>query len=201
MYRFVSALAELQKVTSIENPPFRMALVTARNFEFMQRPIETLRTWGIRLDKAYLIGNLKKSQVLRDLNAVMFFDDSPKHCADAVDHVPTALVLQPVTTQQIEGRASAPNERIATFQGVCRLVLRKEYSKHEQTLMTLYEARILELNDADFASKIAEFERSAKGTPRGKDVRQRQAAGPENSDFHKLKAFLDDLLEDRRNLG
>ena len=99
MYRFVNTLAELQRSTSILNPPFRMALVTARNFQYMQRPIETLQSWGIQMDKAYLIGYMKKQDGLRDLKAVMFFDDSPKRCADAA--VLTALILRPTVAETI----------------------------------------------------------------------------------------------------
>jgi 5'-nucleotidase len=201
MYRFVSALAKLQGTGSIENPPFRMALVTARNFQYMQRPIETLRVWGIRLDKAYLIGNMSKKDVLRDLNAVMFFDDNPKHCAAAAEYVPTALVLQPVIVTDQAACHDFPDRerghRLEVFSGVCRLVLRKDYSKHEQSLLSLYESRITTLSEAEFTAKMGEFQRSAAGTPTGRLLRERQAAGPENTSFYKLKSFLDVLLDDK----
>jgi len=200
MYRFVNALAELQRSTSILNPPFRMALVTARNFQYMQRPIETLRSWGIRLDKAYLIGDMKKKDVLRDLKAVMFFDDSPKHCADAAEYVPTALILKPAVVAEVRETVLVHSDwggRKDIFGGLCKLVLRKDYSKHADSLMLMYQARIIELSDNDFGAKMEELERSATGTPRGKLVKERQAAGSENTEFQKLKSFLDDLLDSR----
>jgi hypothetical protein len=35
---------------------------------------------------------MKKKDVLRDLKAVMFFDDNSKHCADSAEYAPTALI-------------------------------------------------------------------------------------------------------------
>jgi 5'-nucleotidase len=194
MYRFVTALAYLQSKASILNPPFRIALVTARNFQYMQRPIETLRGWGIRLDKAYLIGNMKKSDVLRDLHAVMFFDDSQKHCADAAEYVPTAIV---VGANDEVGSVTALSEglgRLQRFDSICKLVLRKDFSTHQQSLSSQYETRIVELSDEEFAAKMAEFERSATGTPKGNMVKERRAAGQENTEYQKLVSYLDNLL-------
>jgi 5'-nucleotidase len=198
MYRFVQALAEIQRLAPISNPPFRMVLVTARNFPFMQRPIETLRSWGIRFDKAYLIGNMKKSNVLRSLHAVMFFDDNLKHCADAAEFGPVSLVLNPeivpVVAPIATASASSHPVRLDRFTGICKLVLRKEYAQHETTLLSMYESKIVGMDEAEFTSKMSEFERSYDGEPKGSIIRNRQAVGPENTDFYRLRSFLDNLL-------
>jgi 5'-nucleotidase len=194
MYRFVNALAELQGKASILNPPFRIALVTARNFQYMQRPIETLRGWGIRLDKAYLIGNMKKSDVLRDLRAVMFFDDNQKHCADAAEYVPTAIIVRANDRVVAVTAIGEGVSRLERFDSICKLVLRKDFSKHQQSLFSQYETRIVELSDEEFAAKMAEFERSATGTPKGNMVKERRAAGEENTAYQKLVSYLDNLL-------
>jgi hypothetical protein len=166
MYRFVNALAQLQARTPVDNPSFRIALVTARNFRFMQRPIETLRAWGIRLDKAYLIGTMNKSDVLRDLHAVMFFDDSDKHCRDAVAHVPTARVLRSLEEQSSVVKASH-QPRIEQFDAVCKLFLRKDFSKHRDELHESFYSWIVELPDVTFEANLAELRRSVDGTPKG----------------------------------
>lgn len=205
MYRFVRALAEIQRLAPISNPPFRMVLVTARNFPFMRRPIETLRSWGIRFDKAYLIGNMKKSNVLRSLHAVMFFDDNIKHCADAAEFGPVSLVLNPevapVTTSAASAVRTPQSFRLDRFTGICKLVLKKDYSQHETALLSIYEARIAGLDEVEFISKMSEFERSCEGEPKGSFVRNRRAVGPENTEFYGLTSFLDSLLSaggDRR---
>ena len=43
LHRFAKALSELQAVSSIDEPPFRIALVTARDLAYCERPIRTLR--------------------------------------------------------------------------------------------------------------------------------------------------------------
>jgi hypothetical protein len=57
-----------------------------------------------------------------------------------------------------------------------------------------YESRITELPETVFQLKMAEFERSVSGTPKGHFVKERQAAGPENSRGTKLRMFLNNLL-------
>lgn len=197
MYRFAKALARLQQLTPIDNPTFRIALVTARNFYFMRRPIDTLHSWGIRLDKAYAVGNMNKGAVLRELGALMFFDDSAKHCTDVSSCAPAAFI--PSSTPPIDiGVTIVPvgaADRMARFTSICKLVLRKDFEAEHKTLLECYEDRITELPEKAFELKMLEFERSVSGTPKGQFVKQRQAAGPENSPAAKLKMFLDNLLE------
>jgi 5'-nucleotidase len=192
MYRFVNALAQLQARSPIENPPFRIALVTARNFQYMRRPIQTLRAWGIRLDKAYLIGTMKKSDVLRGLHAVIFFDDSDKHCFDVSPHAPTARVLW--KSQDAPVVLGSPGVlRMEQFDAVCKIFLRKDFSKHREALHDGFSAWIVDLPEEAFNEKLAELKRSIEGTPKGSLVKERRAAGDENSQFQKLVSFLENL--------
>jgi hypothetical protein len=61
--------------------------------------------------------------------------------------------------------------------------------------MSIYEAKIGALKQEDCDARMSEFKRSIAGTPKGSSVRDRRAVGPENSEFYKLKRFLDLLLD------
>ncbi len=196
MYRFAKALGRMQALSPVDSPKFRIALVTARNFCFMRRPIDTMHSWGIRLDKAYAVGNINKGAVLKDLGALMFFDDSAKHCKDVAGCTPAALIpstAPPIYTDSEIG--GLQQNRMERFTNVCKFVLRKDFEAERETLVKLYEGRIMEIPDGIFELKMAEFERSAKGTPKGRLLKERQAAGAENSRIAKLVLFLNQLLE------
>jgi 5'-nucleotidase len=196
MYGFAKALGRLQQLTPIDRPQFRIALVTARNFYFMRRPIDTLHSWGIRLDKAYAVGNMNKGAVLRELGALMFFDDSAKHCTDVSSCAPAALIPSTIPPLQIGASVvTSPQDRLIRFTKICKLVLRKDFEAEHKTLLECFEGRITALPEKVFELKMAEFERSVSGTPKGQFVKERQAAGPENSRAAKLKMFLNSLLD------
>jgi 5'-nucleotidase len=198
MYRFAKALGRLQQLTPVDRPQLRIALVTARNFKFMRRPINTPHTWGIRLDKAYAIGNMSKSLVLKELGALMFFDDSAKNCIDVASCTPAARVpslIPPI--EPVAQVVTKSEERLVKFTNICKLVLRKDFDAEQKTLLECYSGKISQLPEKVFELKMAEFERSVSGTPKGQFVKERQAAGPENSRSAKLRIFLDNLLDVR----
>lgn len=89
---FLSALHELQKSAPPESSPIRTALVTARAAPAHERVIRTLRAWDIRIDEAFFLGGMNKSEFLRSFNADIFFDDQAGHCELARQHVPTGHV-------------------------------------------------------------------------------------------------------------
>lgn len=199
MYRFVAALAELQRLTPIDNPPFRIALVTSRNFYLMERPIETLRAWGIRLDKAYAIGRLEKHKVLNDLRALMFFDNDPKHCADAAGCTPTAQVLWSCPTAAVETNGhlqfkSSINARQTAaksdFLLICRsyLNLKKNATEGTQILEQWFDHRLAGREASELKSFLDEFKSSVSGTPVGNE---RPAKGEKNAKSIKLIDYLD----------
>lgn len=53
--RFAEALEELRSGHPIEAPPFRIVLVTARDFMYGERALQTLRSWGTRIDAAAFV--------------------------------------------------------------------------------------------------------------------------------------------------
>lgn len=89
---FLFALQKLQKHLPKDNCPIRTALVTARQAPAHERPIRTLRSWEIRIDEAFFLGGLDKSDFLQAFAADIFFDDQKGHCEKARNKVATAHV-------------------------------------------------------------------------------------------------------------
>ena len=75
-----------------ENMPIRTALVTARNAPAHERVVRTLRAWDVRIDEAFFLGGITKSDVLRAFDAHIFFDDQTVHTDPASKAVPSARV-------------------------------------------------------------------------------------------------------------
>ena len=88
----LSAIHQIQSSFPAENNPIRTALVTARSAPAHKRVILTLRQWGIRIDEALFLGGRDKGPFLSAFGADIFFDDQPKNCASASDHVTTGHV-------------------------------------------------------------------------------------------------------------
>ena len=72
--------------------PIRTALVTARSTPAHERVIRTLRAWNVRIDEAFFLGGVPKSEVLAAFGAHIFFDDQTVHTDPASRLVPTARV-------------------------------------------------------------------------------------------------------------
>ena len=75
-----------------ESVPIRTALVTARNAPSHERVIRTLRAWNVRIDEAFFLGGITKSDVLKAFGAHIFFDDQKVHTDPASKVVPSARV-------------------------------------------------------------------------------------------------------------
>src|ERR1035437_230219 len=193
LHKFALALEELRAGYPIDQPPFRIALVTARALAYNERPLITLREAGIRVDQSFFLDGMSKGTLLAQLKPLIFFDDSLKNCADACMITPTVRIpVEEVPKIAValtsEGAAPARPER---FLAVCKLVLKKDFDRHESSLRIWQEDKLTGLNDVAFERFADELERSAKGTPAG---RQRRAAGAENEDFIKLMQFLENAL-------
>lgn len=72
--------------------PIRTALVTSRNAPAHERVIRTLRAWNVRIDEAFFLGGIEKSEVLKAFGAHIFFDDQVVHTDPASRLVPAARV-------------------------------------------------------------------------------------------------------------
>lgn len=89
---FLAALHAIQSLFPADNSPIRTALITARGSPAHERVVRTLRAWNIRIDEAFFLGGLDKGEFLRCFRADIFFDDQPKHCESARQHVATGHV-------------------------------------------------------------------------------------------------------------
>lgn len=90
---FLRALHDLQQSPTPGIPVSVVtALVTARSSGSYRRALHTLRSWGIRLDKAFALAGRDKTQVLREFHPDFFFDDQEANCEPASENMPTGHV-------------------------------------------------------------------------------------------------------------
>lgn len=90
--KLLKTLSFLQSQFSETDVPIRTALVTARNAPAHERVIRTLREWNVRIDEAFFLGGMSKSDVLNAFGAHIFFDDQVIHIDPASEFVPAARV-------------------------------------------------------------------------------------------------------------
>ncbi|MDX2181104.1 MAG: 5'-nucleotidase [Bryobacteraceae bacterium] len=200
LHKFAIALEKLREKYPISEPPFRIALVTARDLEFCERPIRTLRKSGIRLDHATFCGGTSKTVALAALQPLIFFDDSIRNCNDASASAPTVRIPphEEPLTHELPEKVSATlsstrddkSSRPERFLSVCKIFLRRNFADHEPTLRLWQQEHLTDLTDQAFEDFSAELERSVRGTPAGK---QRRAAGAKNEDFTKFLLFIANL--------
>jgi 5'-nucleotidase len=214
MARFVHALSLIHRSGPIDNPPIKIALVTSRDFYLTGRPLDTLRQWGIQLDKCYAVSRMKKQRILQHLKPLIFFDNDPKHFADAAVCTPTAHVIgldMPVTVNgdtnghipvPVPVPAQAPliiakTEPKSNFLVICRSYLKaKNGSGDIAVLEQSFDQRIAKREHAAVDAFMNELETSVNGTPVGNE---RPAKGAKNEKSQKLLSFLDDL--ERKHFG
>ena len=90
---FLMTLSNIQALfPDRDQAPIRTALVTSRNARALERPLRTLREWGVRVDEAFFLGGVSKKEVLASFGAHIFFDDQEVHADPANEVVPSALV-------------------------------------------------------------------------------------------------------------
>ena len=92
-----------------------------------------------------------------------------------------------VTLSSADGDGAKRPEK---FLGICKIFLRKNFDEHAPALRGWQQEHLTDLSDDAFDKFTAEFERSAKGTPSGK---QRRAAGAKNEELTKLLLFAANL--------
>ena len=83
----------IQKSYPKDSGPIRTALVTARSAPAHERVVRTLRAWDVRIDEAFFLGGIQKSEILKAFDADIFFDDQAVHTEPASKLVPSARVL------------------------------------------------------------------------------------------------------------
>ena len=91
--RFLKTISNLQREVDQDDAPIRTALVTARNAPAHERVIRTLRSWDVRIDEAFFLGGITKTEVLKAFGPHIFFDDQKVHADKASVVVPSAQVV------------------------------------------------------------------------------------------------------------
>ena len=90
--KLLATISRVQKKFPTDDMPIRTALVTARNAPAHERVIRTLMAWGVRIDEAFFLGGVQKSDFLQAFGAHIFFDDQAVHTEPASRLVPAARV-------------------------------------------------------------------------------------------------------------
>lgn len=90
---FLMTISNLQSMYKTqEQSPIRTALVTSRSAPAHERAIKTFRNWGVRVDEAFFLGGVQKTDILASFGAHIFFDDQHVHATPASAVVPSAVV-------------------------------------------------------------------------------------------------------------
>lgn len=92
----LAAISRMQNQYPADQAPIRTALVTARSAPAHERVIRTLQAWDVRIDEAFFLGGMDKSQVLQAFGAHIFFDDNEANTREAAKVVLAARVLRDV---------------------------------------------------------------------------------------------------------
>ena len=90
--KLLTTISRVQKQLGTTDAPIRTALVTARGAPAHERVIRTLIAWNVRIDEAFFLGGVQKSEVLKAFGAHIFFDDQAVHTEPASKLVPAARV-------------------------------------------------------------------------------------------------------------
>ena len=90
--KLLRTISLIQEEFPRNESPIRTALVTARNAPAHERVIRTLRAWNLRIDEAFFLGGIRKSDVLQAFGAHIFFDDQTVHLDPTAQVVPAARV-------------------------------------------------------------------------------------------------------------
>lgn len=89
---FLEAIHRIQEAFPPKTCPVRTALVTARSGLAGKRAINTLRSWGIRVDESFFLAGDAKGPYLKAFHADLFFDDSTHNVVNAADYVSSCHV-------------------------------------------------------------------------------------------------------------
>lgn len=92
----ISRLQQQEEERKARDPEYRRvivtAIITARNAPADARLIHTLREWGIRVDRTFLLGGMTKTAILERFRPHIFFDDQKVHLDTASGIVPSVHV-------------------------------------------------------------------------------------------------------------
>jgi len=201
--KLLRTLSQIQD-TDPEKSPVRIALVTDRNTPAHERVLRTLRAWNVRIDEAFFLGGIAKTDVIKAFGAHMFFEDKEEYCKLAAEAVPTGRVLLPITgvpdrsepveiTLKVEAAENLAGQDRFLF--ICKSYLKRDYPLDDAEFKMWYQMEMQGWPEAGRSDFLKEFEESVKGTPRGSE---RRAAAETDTPKAKLFAFLENLVSKHR---
>ncbi|MFD2132837.1 5'-nucleotidase [Pseudogracilibacillus auburnensis] len=99
LYNFLTKICKIQKAELEKerqkldyHSKIRIAVCTARNAPAHKRVVTTLREWDIRVDEAFFLGGMNKSNVLEIYQPHIFFDDQTTHIKSISKQFPSVHV-------------------------------------------------------------------------------------------------------------
>lgn len=94
--RGINRIQDIEEVLVVNDPTYNrrvhVSIVTARNAPAHERVVRTLKSWGVRVNDAFFLGGIAKSNILRVLRPHIFFDDQRGHLMPAADEIPSVHV-------------------------------------------------------------------------------------------------------------
>lgn len=110
----VAAIQKREQARSAEDPNYRIrlhvAMVTARNAPSHERPLRTLKEWGVMVNDAFFLGGISKGKILSILRPHIFFDDQMGHLNSTSQsapsvHIPFGELNAPKDEDSVEAAA------------------------------------------------------------------------------------------------
>ena len=115
---FLRSLHRVQEAFPQGESPIRTALVTSRNAQAVMRAINTLRSWGVRIDETFFLGGIDKAEFLRIFRPHIFFDDQMSHLEGARRIAPSAQVPRRATQLEAFGDLANGTAKVAPLASV-----------------------------------------------------------------------------------
>lgn len=92
----IASLQEMEIRRQEEDPSYvrriKVAIVTARNAPSHKRVVNTIRSWGLQIDRAFFLGGMEKARVLTVFQPHIFFDDQKVHVDGAAAVAPSVHI-------------------------------------------------------------------------------------------------------------
>ena len=83
--KFLLKLSQIQENIPgpVELSPLKLAIITARSGDAIQRVVKTLRKWGVYIHEIHFLGGLSKDKILEAAEVDFFCDDQDVHLEKA----------------------------------------------------------------------------------------------------------------------
>jgi len=108
----ISKIQSAEEAYKKQNPGYenrvRVSIVTARNAPSHERPLKTLKSWGVMANDAFFLGGIEKGRVLAVLKPHIFFDDQSGHLKSTSAVAPSVHIPFGVTNQPKTSATSQP---------------------------------------------------------------------------------------------